>query len=205
MLYKSVKLKLEKLDLLDLLNNLNVIESIFEINGIMISISEFKAELSRRGIASDINEVRVLYKLLKNKEIYFIEDRYILNESILNINKYIIEIFQEKRILSLTGISVCLRNQKIYSLLGLEELLNRNPNIVEFKGFYIYAKRIGMKEKLILILNYYNELSLREIRKIYNDYYEENQQSCNVSFRLNKHVEEFKRDGNRYSLIGGNL
>ena len=62
-----------------------------------------------------------------------------------------------------------------------------------------------MKEKLILILNYYNELSLREIKKIYNDYYEENQQSCHVSFRLNKHIEEFKRDGNRYSLIGGNL
>lgn len=205
MLYKSIKLKLGKIDSVDLVKNLDAIDSIFQAKGIIISIPEFKAELSRRSIASDINEVRVLYKLLKNKEIYFIEDRYILNESTLNINKYIIKSFQEKRILSLTDISVCLRNQKIYSLLGLEELLNKNPNIVEFKGFYIYAKRIGMKEKLILILNYYNELSLREIRKIYNDYYEENQQSCHVSFRLNKHVEEFKRDGNRYSLIGGNL
>ncbi|MGL4867033.1 MAG: hypothetical protein ACRC4S_00010, partial [Cetobacterium sp.] len=140
MLYKSIKLKPGKIDSVDLVNNLDTIDSIFQVKGIMISIPEFKAELSRRSIASDINEVRVLYKLLKNKEIYFIEDRYILNESTLNINKYIIKSFQEKRILSLTDISVCLRNQKIYSLLGLEELLNKNPNIVEFKGFYIYAK-----------------------------------------------------------------
>lgn len=205
MLCKAVKLKLEKVDLSDLISRLSIVDSIFEDKGIIINISDFKAELSRRDVALDINEVIVLYKLFKCLELEFFEDRYILAKSKLKIDKYITDCFNQKRILTLTDISCHLRNQKLYSLIGLEELLNKNPNIVEFKEFYMYAKRIGMKEKLILILNYYNELPLGEIRRIYNDYYNENQQSSHISFRLNKHVEEFKRDRNRYCLIGGNL
>ncbi|WP_407535737.1 hypothetical protein [Cetobacterium somerae] len=205
MLCKAIKLKLEKVDLSDLISRLSIVDSIFEDKGIMINISDFKVELSRRDVALDINEVVVLYKLFKGLELEFFEDRYILAKSKLKIDKYITDCFNQKRILTLTDISCHLRSQKLYSLIGLEELLNKNPNIVEFKGFYMYAKRIGMKEKLILILNYYNELPLGEIRRIYNDYYNESQQSSHISFRLNKHVEEFKRDGNRYSLIGENL
>ena len=207
MLCKAIKLKLEKVDLSDLISRLSIVDSIFEDKGIMINISEFKVELSRRDVALDINEVEVvvLYKLFKGLELEFFEDRYLLAKSKLKIAKYITDCFNQKRILILTDISCHLRSQKLYSLIGLEELLNKNPNIVEFKGFYMCAKRIGMKEKLILILNYYNELPLGEIRRIYNDYYNENQQSSHISFRLNKHVEEFKRDRNRYSLIGGNL
>ncbi|MGL4866454.1 MAG: hypothetical protein ACRC4T_25460 [Cetobacterium sp.] len=132
-------------------------------------------------------------------------DRYILSESKLKIDEYVVDCFSQKRILTLTDLSCHLRSHKLYSLIGLEELLNKNPNIVEFKGFYMYAKRIVMKEKLILILNYYNELPLVEIRRIFNDYYRESQQSSHISFRLNKYIEEFKRDVNRYSLMGGNL
>ncbi|MCX3067543.1 hypothetical protein OQE61_08530 [Cetobacterium somerae] len=203
MLCKAIKLKLEKMDLSDLISRLGIVDSIFE--GKMINISDFKAELSRRDVALDINEVVVLYKLFKGVELEFFEDRYILAKSKLKIDKYVADCFSQKRILTLTDLSCYLRSYKLYSLIGLEELLNKNPNIVEFKGFYMYAKRIGMKEKLVLILNYYNELPLVEIRRIFNDYYRENQQSSHISFRLNKHVEEFKRDGNRYSLIGGNL
>lgn len=198
-LCKAIKLKLEKIDLSNLINELNSIDLIFEAKGIMINISDFKEELSRREIVLDINEIIVLYKLLKNKEIELLEERYMLNDSRLNIEKYILNSFEQKRILTLVEISNYLKNYKLYSLIGLEELLNKNLNIVEFKGFYIYAKRIGMKEKLILILNYYKELPLGEIRRIYNDYYGENQQSSHISFRLNKHIEEFKRDGNIYS------
>lgn len=205
MLCKSIKVKLEKVDLFELKSKLNVVDLIFEDKGIMINISDFKAELSRRGVGLDLNEVVVLYKLFRGKELEFFEDRYILAKSKLKIDKYITNCFNQKRTLTLTDISCHLRSQKLYSLIGLEELLNKNSNIVEFKGFYIYAKRIGMKEKLILILNYYSELPLGEIRRIYNDYYRESQQSSHISFRLNKHIEEFKRDGNRYSLIGGNL
>ena len=205
MLCKAVKLKLEKIDLSDLINRLNNIDSIFEDKGIRIRIIDFKEELSKREIAIDINEVVVLYRLFKDKELEFFEDRYILGKSRLTIDKCIMDCFNQKRILNLIEISCHLRNNRLYSLIGLEELLGKNSNIVEFKGFYMCAKRIGMKEKLILILNYYNELPLGEIRRIYNDYYNENQQSSHISFRLNKHVEEFKRDGNRYSLIGGNL
>lgn len=205
MLCKAIKLKLEKVDLSDLTNRLGIVDSIFEDKGIMINISDFKAELSRKDIALDINEVVVLYKLFKGVELEFFEDRYILAKSKLKIDKYVAGCFSQKRILTLTDLSCHLRSYKLYSLIGLEELLNKNSNIVEFKGFYMYAKRIGMKEKLILILNYYNELPLGEIRRIYNDYYRESQQSSHISFRLNKHIEEFKRDGNRYSLIGGNL
>lgn len=205
MLCKAVKLKLEKIDLSDLINRLNNIDSIFEDKGIMISIFDFKEELSRREIAIEINEVVVLYRFVKDKELECFEDGYILAKSKLTIDKCIMDCFNQKRILNLTEISCHLRNRGLYSLIGLEELLDKNPNIVEFKGFYMCAKRIGMKEKLILILNYYDELPLGEIRRIYNDYYNENQQSSHISFRLNKHVEEFKRDGNRYSLIGGNL
>lgn len=205
MLRKAIKLKLEKINLSDLINRLSIVGSIFEEKGIMINISDFKIELSRRETALDINEVVVLYKLFKGVELEFFEDRYILAKSKLKIDKYITDCFNQKRILTLTDISCHLRSDKLYSLIGLEELLNKNPNIVEFKGFYMYAKRIGMKEKLVLILNYYNELPSGEIRRIYNDYYSENQQSSHISFRLNKHVEEFKRDGNRYSLAGGNL
>lgn len=205
MLCKSIKVKLEKVDLFELKSKLNVVDLIFEDKGIMINISDFKAELSRREVGLDLNEVVVLYKLFRGKELEFFEDRYILAKSKLKIDKYITNCFNQKRTLTLTDISCHLRGQKLYSLIGLEELLNKNLNIVEFKGFYIYAKRIGMKEKLILILNYYNELPLGEIRRIYNDYYNESQQSSHISFRLNKHIEEFKRDGNRYSLIGGNL
>ena len=201
MLCKAIKLKLEKVDLSDLINRLDNIDSIFEAKGIMISIFDFKEELSRREIALDINEVVVLYRLFKEKELEFFEDRYILFKSKLIIDKCIVEFFYHRRILTLAEISCYLRNHKFYSLIGLEELLNKNLNIVEFKGFYMCAKRIGMKEKLILILNYYNELPLSEIRRIYNDYYNENQQSSHISFRLNKHVEEFTRDGNRYNLI----
>lgn len=205
MLCKSIKVKLEKVDLFELKSKLNVVDLIFEDKGIMINISDFKAELSRREVGLDLNEVVVLYKLFRGKELEFFEDRYILAKSKLKIDKYITNCFNQKRTLTLTDISCHLRSQKLYSLIGLEELLNKNSNIVEFKGFYIYAKRIGMKEKLILILNYYSELPLGEIRRIYNDYYNESQQSSHISFRLNKHIEEFKRDGNRYSLIGGNL
>ncbi|MGL5575927.1 sigma factor-like helix-turn-helix DNA-binding protein [Cetobacterium sp.] len=204
-LCKAIKLKLEKVDLSDLISRLGIVDSKFEDKGIMINISDFKAELSRKDIALDINEVVVLYKLFKGLELEFFEDRYILAKSKLKIDKDITDCFKQKRILALTDLSCHLRGYKLYSLIGLEELLNKNPNIVEFKGFYMYAKRIGMKEKLILILNYYNELPLGEIRRIYNDYYRESQQSSHISFRLNKHIEEFKRDGNRYSLIGGNL
>lgn len=205
MLCKAIKLKLEKVDLSDLISRLRIVDSIFEDKGIMVNISDFKAELSRRDVALDINEVIVLYKLFKGVELEFFEDRYILAKSKLKIDEYVVDCFSQKRILTLTDLSCHLRSYKLYSLIGLEELLNKNPNIVEFKGFYMYAKRIGMKEKLILILNYYNELPLGEIRRIYNDYYRESQQSSHISFRLNKHIEEFKRDGNRYSLIGGNL
>ena len=205
MLCKAIKLKLEKVDLSDLISRLSIVDLIFEDKGIMINISDFKAELSRREVALDINEVIVLYKLFKGVELEFFEDRYILTTSKLKIDKYVTDYFNQKRILTLTDISCHLRSYKLYSLIGLEERLNKNPNIVEFKGFYIHAKRIGMKEKLILILNYYNELPLVEIRRIFNDYYRESQQSSHISFRLNKHIEEFKRDGNRYSLIGGNL
>lgn len=198
-LCKAIKLKLEKIDLSNLINKLNSIDLIFETKGIMINISDFKEELSRREIALDINEIIVLYKLLKNKEIELLEERYMLSDNRLNIEKYILKSFEQKRILTLVEISNYLKNYKFYSLIGLEELLNKNLNIVEFKGFYIHAKRIGMKEKLILILNYYNELPLGEIRRIYNEYYGENQQSSHISFRLNKHVEEFKRDGKIYS------
>lgn len=205
MLCKAIKLKLEKVDLSDLISRLSIVDSIFEDKGIMINISDFKAELSREDVALDINEVVVLYKLFKGVELELFEDRYILAKNKLKIDEYVADCFSQKRILTLTDISHCLRNYKLYSLIGLEELLNKNSNIVEFKGIYMYAKRIGMKEKLILILNYYNELPLGEIRRIYNDYYRESQQSSHISFRLNKYVEEFKRDGNRYSLIGGNL
>lgn len=198
-LCKAIKLKLEKINLSNLINKLNSIDLIFETKGIMINISDFKEELSRREIALDINEIIVLYKLLKNKEIELLEGRYMLSYNRLNIEKYILKSFEQKRILTLVEISNYLKNYKFYSLIGLEELLNKNLNIVEFKGFYIHAKRIGMKEKLILILNYYNELPLGEIRRIYNEYYGENQQSSHISFRLNKHVEEFKRDGKIYS------
>ncbi|MGL5021767.1 MAG: sigma factor-like helix-turn-helix DNA-binding protein [Cetobacterium sp.] len=205
MLCKAIKLKLEKVDLSDLISRLGIVDSIFEDKGIMINISDFKAELSRREIALDINEVVALYKLFKGVELEFFEDRYILAKSKFKIDEYVVDCFSQKRILTLIDLSCHLRSHKLYSLIGLEELLNKNSNIVEFKGFYIYAKRIGMKEKLILILNYYSELPLGEIRRIYNDYYNESQQSSHISFRLNKHIEEFKRDGNRYSLIGGNL
>lgn len=205
MLCKAIKLKLEKVDLSDLISRLSIVDSIYEDKGIMINTSDFKVELSRRDVALDINEVVVLYKLFKGLELEFFEDRYILAKSKLKIDKYITNCFNQKRILTLIDISCHLRNQKLYSLIGLEELLNKNPNIVEFKGFYMYAKRIGMKEKLVLILNYYDELPLAEIRRIFNDYYRESQQSSHISFRLNKHIEEFKRDGNRYNLIGGNL
>ncbi|MGL5023234.1 MAG: sigma factor-like helix-turn-helix DNA-binding protein [Cetobacterium sp.] len=205
MLCKAIKLKLEKIDLSDLISRLRIVDSIFEDKGIMVNISDFKAELSRRDVALDINEVIVLYKLFKGVELEFFEDRYILAKSKLKIDKYITNCFNQKRILTLTDLSCHLRSYKLYSLIGLEELLNKNPNIVEFKGFYMYAKRIGMKEKLVLILNYYTELPLVEIRRVYNDYYRESQQSSHISFRLNKHIEEFKRNGNRYSLIGGNL
>ena len=201
MLCKAVKLKLEKIDLSDLINKLNRVDSIFEDKGIVISVFDFKEELSIREISIDINEVVVLYRLFKEKKLEFFEDRYILAKSRLTIDKCIMDCFNQKRILNLTEISCHLRNRGLYSLIGLEELLDKNPNIVEFKGFYMCAKRIGMKEKLILILNYYNELPLGEIRRIYNDYYNENQQSSHISSRLNKHVEEFKRDGNRYDLI----
>lgn len=201
MLCKAVKLKLEKIDLSDLINRLNRVDSIFEDKGIVISVFDFKEELSIREISIDINEVVVLYRLFKEKKLEFFEDRYILAKSRLTIDKCIMDCFNQKRILNLTEISCHLRNRGLYSLIGLEELLDKNPNIVEFKGFYMCAKRIGMKEKLILILNYYNELPLGEIRRIYNDYYNENQQSSHISSRLNKHVEEFKRDGNRYDLI----
>lgn len=204
-LCKAIKIKLEKVDLSGLISRVSIVDSIFENKGIMINISDFKAELSRKKIALDINEVVVLYKLFKELELEFFEDRYILAKSKLKIDKYIADYFNQKRILTLTDLSCYLRSHKLYSLIGLEELLNKNPNIVEFKGFYMYAKRIGMKEKLVLILNYYNELPLGEIRRIYNDYYRESQQSSHISFRLNKHIEEFKRDGNRYNLIGGNL
>lgn len=204
-LCKAIKLKLEKVDLSDLISRLSIVDSIFEDKGIMVNISDFKTELSRRDVALDINEVIVLYKLFKGVELEFFEDRYILAKSKLKIDEYVVDCFSQKRILTLTDLSCHLRRHKLYSLIGLEELLNKNSNIVEFKGFYIYAKRIGMKEKLILILNYYNELPLVEIRRIFNDYYRESQQSSHISFRLNKHIEEFKRDGNRYSLIGGNL
>ena len=205
MLCKAVKLKLEKIDLSDLINRLNNVDSIFEAKGIMVSVFDFKEELSRREIAIDINEVVVLYRLFKDKEFEFFEDRYILAKSRLTIDKCIMDWFNQKRILNLAERSCHLRHRGLYSVIGLEELVDKNPNIVEFKGFYMCAKRIGMKEKLILILNYYNDLPLSEIRRIYNDYYNENQQSSHISFRLNKHVKEFKRDGNRYSLIGGNL
>ncbi|MGL5594654.1 MAG: sigma factor-like helix-turn-helix DNA-binding protein [Cetobacterium sp.] len=205
MLCKAIKLKLEKVDLSDLISRLSIVDSIFEDKGIMVNISDFKAELSRRNVVLDINEVVVLYKLFKGVELEFFEGRYILAKSKLKIDKYVADCFSQKRILTLTDISYHLRSQKLYSVIGLEELLNKNPNIVEFKGFYMYAKRIGMKEKLVLILNYYTELPLVEIRRVYNDYYRESQQSSHISFRLNKHIEEFKRDGNRYSLIGGNL
>ena len=205
MLCKAIKLKLEKVDLSDLISRLGIVDSIFEDKGIMINISDFKAELSRREVALDINEVIVLYKLFKGIELEFFEDRYILAKNKLKIDEYVANCFSQKRILTLTDISCHLRSYKLYSLIGLEELLNKNSNIVEFKGFYMRGKRIGMKEKLILILNYYNELPLVEIRRIFNDYYRESQQSSHISFRLNKHIEEFKRDGNRYSLIGGNL
>ncbi|MEG2347781.1 MAG: sigma factor-like helix-turn-helix DNA-binding protein [Cetobacterium sp.] len=205
MLCKAIKLKLEKVDLSDLISRLSIVDSIFEDKGIIINIFDFKAELLRRYIALDINEVVVLYKLFKGLELEFFEDRYILVKSKTKIDKYITDYFNQKRISTLTDVSCYLRSYKLYSLIGLEELLNKNSNIVEFKGFYMYAKRIGMKEKLVLILNYYNELPLVEIRRIFNDYYRENQQSSHISFRLNKHIEEFKRDGNRYSLIGGNL
>lgn len=201
MLCKAIKVKLEKVDLSDLINMLNNVDSIFEDKGIMISIIDFKEELSIREIAIDINEVVVLYRLFKEKKLEFFEDRYILAKSRLTIDKCIMDCFNQKKILNLMNISYHLRNHKFYNLIGLEELLNKNPNIVEFKGFYMCAKRIGMKEKLILILNYYNELPLGEIRRVYNDYYNENQQSSHISSRLNKHVEEFKRDGNRYDLI----
>lgn len=205
MLCKAIKLKLEKMDLSDLISRLRIVDSIFEDKGIMINISDFKAELSRKNVALDINEVVVLYRLFKGVELEFFEDRYILVKSKLKIDKYVADCFNQKRILTLTDISCHLRSYKLYSLIGLEELLNKKSNIVEFKGFYMCGKRIGMKEKLILILNYYNKLPLVEIRRIFNDYYRESQQSSHISFRLNKHVEEFKRDGNRYSLIGGNL
>lgn len=205
MLCKAIKLKLEKVDLSDLISRLSIVDSIFEDKGIMVNISDFKAELSRRNVVLDINEVVVLYKLFKGLELEFFEERYILVKSKLKIDKYVADCFSQKRILTLTDLSCHLRSYKLYSLIGPEELLNKNPNIVEFKGFYMYAKRIGMKEKLVLILNYYNELPLGEVRRIYNEYYRESQQSSHISFRLNKHIEEFKRDGNRYSLIGGNL
>lgn len=205
MLCKAIKLKLEKVNLSDLINRLSIVDSIFEDKGIMINISDFKEELSRREIVLGINEVVVLYKLFKGVELEFFEDRYILAISKLKIDKYVTDCFSQKRILTLTDISCHLRSYKLYSLIGLEELLNKNSNIVEFKGFYMCGKRIGMKEKLVLILNYYNELPLVEIRRIFNDYYRESQQSSHISFRLNKHIEEFKRDGNRYSLVGGDL
>lgn len=201
MLCKAIKLKFEKVDLSDLISRLSIVDSIFEDKGIMVNISDFKAELSRRDVALDINEVIVLYKLFKGVELEFFEDRYILAKSKLKIDKYITGYFNQKRILTLTDLSCHLRSHKLYSLIGLEDLLNKNPNTVEFKGFYIYAKRIGMKEKLVLILNYYNELPLGEIKRIYNDYYNESQHSSHISFRLNKYIEEFKRDGNRYKLI----
>ncbi|MEG1793100.1 MAG: hypothetical protein RR294_05820 [Bacilli bacterium] len=201
MLCKAVKLKLEKIDLSDLINRLNRVDSIFEDKGIVISVFDFKEELLIREISIDINEVVVLYRLFKEKKLEFFEDRYILAKSRLTIDKCIMDCFNQKRILNLTEVSCHLRNRGLYSLIGLEELLDKNPNLVEFKGFYMCAKRIGMKEKLILILNYYNELPLGEIRRIYNDYYNKSQQSSHISFRLNKHVEEFKRDGNKYKLI----
>lgn len=52
----------------------------------MISVFDFKEELSRKEIATDINEVVVLYRLLKDKELEFFEDRYILFKSKLTIN-----------------------------------------------------------------------------------------------------------------------
>lgn len=201
MLCKGIKSKLEKVNFLDLINNLNIVDSIFETKGIMINITDLKDELLIRKIPLDINEVVVLYKLFKNKKIEFLEENYILSDNKLNIEKYIINSFEEERILNLIELNHHLKNYKFYNLIGLKEILSKNPNIVEFKEFYIYAKRIGIKEKLILILNYYNELSLGEIRTIYNDYYSENQQSSHLSFRLNKHIEEFKREDNRYSLI----
>lgn len=57
----------------------------------------------------------------------------------------------------------------------------------------MYAKRIGMKEKLVLILNYYNKLPLGEIRRIYNDYYIQKQEAFRIAFVLNKNLKEFKK------------
>lgn len=202
MLCKTIKLKLEKVDSLDLINRLNGIDLIFEDKGIMINISDFKAELSRREVVLDINEVIVLYKVFKGVELEFFENRYILAETKLNIDKRIADYFKQKKILTLTNMSNYLRNYKLYSLIGLEELLNKNPNIVEFKGFYICAKRIGMKEKLILILKFYKKLSLKEIKMIYNDYYNQKQEAFRIAFVLNKNLKEFKKiNDNKYTLV----
>lgn len=108
MLCKAIKLKLEKIDLSDLISRVNIV--IFEDNGIMVNISDFKVELSRREITLGINEVVVLYKIFKDLELEFFEDRYILVKSILKINKYITDCFNQKRILTLTGLSCHLRS-----------------------------------------------------------------------------------------------
>ncbi|MGL5623273.1 sigma factor-like helix-turn-helix DNA-binding protein, partial [Cetobacterium sp.] len=113
MLCKAIKLKLEKVDLSDLISRLGIVDSIFEDKGIMINRSYFKAELSRKDIALDINEVVVLYKLFKGLELEFFEDRYILVKSKLKIDKYVADCFSQKRILTLTDISCYLRSQKL--------------------------------------------------------------------------------------------
>lgn len=109
MLCKAIKLKLEKVDLSDLINRPNNIDSIFEAKGIMINVFDFKEELSRREIALDINEVVVLYRLFKDKELEFFEDRYILLKSKLTTDKCIMDCFNHRRILVITEISCYLR------------------------------------------------------------------------------------------------
>lgn len=108
MLCKAIKLKLEKIDLSDLISRVNIV--IFEDNGIMVNISDFKVELSRGEITLGINEVVILYKIFKDLELEFFEDRYILVKSKLKINKYITDCFNQKRILTLTDLSCHLRS-----------------------------------------------------------------------------------------------
>lgn len=108
MLCKAIKLKLEKIDLSDLISRVNIV--IFEDNGIMVNISDFKVELSRREITLGINEVVVLYKIFKDLELEFFEDRYILVKSKLKIDKYITDCFNQKRVLTLTDLSCHLRS-----------------------------------------------------------------------------------------------
>lgn len=109
MLCKAVKLKLEKLELSNLINRLNNIDSIFEDKGILLSVFDFKEELLRREIAIDRNEVVVLYRLFKDKELEFFEDRYILAKIRLTIDKCIMDCFNQKRILNLIEISYHLK------------------------------------------------------------------------------------------------